>query len=239
MWAPNLARDHQVLTVDLKGFGSAPKPYDGAYGLHDLAQPVIRLIQERDLCNLTLIGHSLGGGIALLTALSLLDRGELNRLRGLISIAGIGYPQPLPRFARLADRWGAETTLRLLPKGPLMRRVLEEIVYDPGSLRREQVEGYAQPLRSRAACRALLECARQIVPPDLDHIARRYAEIDVPTLLMWGDSDRVVPLEVGQRLEQEMPRARLRIIPRCGHLPAEERPEESLAIVREFLQETG
>jgi pimeloyl-ACP methyl ester carboxylesterase len=67
--APDLARDHKVIAVDLKGFGRSDKPFDERYAASDQAELLAQLILDRDLHNLTIVGHSFGGGIALLLAL--------------------------------------------------------------------------------------------------------------------------------------------------------------------------
>ena len=117
--------------------------------------------------------------------------------------------------------------------------VLRSIVHDPGGVSRAQVQGYADPLRSSEAVRALIDTARQIVPNDLHMTTRRYKEITVPTLLLWGRGDRVVPLAVGERLAHDMPNARIHVLESCGHLPAEERPDESFAVLARFLDDTS
>lgn len=237
-WVESLARDHEVILVDMKGFGSAPKPDDERYDPHELANLIHRLVLQRDLRNLTLVGHSLGGGVALLVALLLLDRGELDRLRALVSVAGAAYGLRIPTFIGLVRRrWTAGLALRLVPSRWLIRTVLRSIVYDPEGVRPDQVESYAEPLGSRAGRRALLRTAAQIVPPDLAEITARFGELDVPALLLWGRSDPVIPVELGERLARELPRARLEILEECGHIPPEERPWESLAVLRKFLEE--
>lgn len=239
-WTPELARDHRVLLVDLKGFGAAPAPDDGRYSPVDLAEPVVELVRRLDLDDVTLVGHSLGGGVVLVAALALLDLGELGRLRGLVSVSGAAYAQPLPPFARIARRpRAARVALALVPKAWLVRRVLESIVHDARTVDPDQVEGYAAPLRDPTTHGPLVAAARQIVPSELPRLTARYPELDVPTLLLWGREDRVVPVRVGERLRSDLPRARLVVLEDCGHLPAEERPLESLAILQEFLQEAG
>ena len=235
-WVPELARSHRVILVDLTGFGSAPKPVGSGYSPLDLARPVVDLVLRLDLRDLTLLGHSLGGGVVLAAALRLLDAGELGRMRGLVAVAGAAYRQRLPPFAALA-RWPLLCRLGLstIPTGWLVRRVLQSVVYDPRSVDDDQVEGYAAPLRSAAARRVLVASARQLVPPDLDRLTARYAELDLPALLLWGRRDPVVPLAVGERLARDLPRARLVVLDRCGHLPAEERPRESLFALEGFL----
>ena len=238
-WAPRLAELGHVVQIDMKGFGLAPKPDDGRYAPSDQAKLVQRLIETRNLENVTLVGHSLGGGVALLTALRLLDVGS-TRLSRLVVVAGAAYEQRLPPFIALAERPRLSAALfRLAGARLIVRGVLRSIVHDPSSVSDDQIGGYADPLRSPDALRVLMDVARQIVPPDLPDLTRRYGEIVVPTLLMWGRSDRVVPLEVGGRLAEAMPDARLHVFDACGHLPPEEWPDESFAVLAEFLADTA
>jgi pimeloyl-ACP methyl ester carboxylesterase len=238
-WAPHLATRGHVLLVDMKGFGRAPKPDDHRYSPADQAGLVLRLIQERGLERLTLVGHSLGGGVALHVVLGLLDSGEYHRLDRLVIVAGAAYMQRLPPFVALARRPRLSATLmRTLGPEVVVGQALRTIVYDRSDITRAQIRGYAAPMAGPEAHRALFAAAQQIVPENLHRLVARYPEIDVPTLLLWGRYDRAVPLWVGQRLASALPRSTLRIVERCGHLPAEERPEESLAALRDFLDAT-
>jgi pimeloyl-ACP methyl ester carboxylesterase len=232
------ARGHVVL-VDMKGFGAAPKPDDGLYGPQHMAELIHRLILQRGLERVTLVGHSLGGGVALLTALRMVDEGA-GRLHRLVLMCSAAYPQRLPPFVTLA-RWPRLSTMLLAVLGPrrVIRFVLRAIVFDKDAVTRGQVEGYADPLRKRAARRALLWAASQIVPEDIDALTARFPELDVPTLLLWGKHDRVVPLWVGERLAAALPRGELEVLERCGHVPPEELPQRTRDVVAAFLDRTA
>jgi len=237
-WVGPLARRGHVMLVDMKGYGSAPKPDEETYGPKDQAELVHRLVIQRDLRNVTLVGHSLGGGVALILALRLLDETP-SRLARLVLVAGAAYRQRFPPFVALAHRPRlASLLLRLLGTRRVVGRVLRDIVHDANGVTRSQIEGYAHPLSTGAARRALIRSALQILPPDLDEISARYPSIEVPTLLLWGRGDHVVPLWVAERLADTLPDARLAVIEECGHLPAEEQPEESLEVLEGFLDET-
>jgi pimeloyl-ACP methyl ester carboxylesterase len=238
-WAEDLARTHALHLMDVCGFGAAPAPSGRAgYGPLGQAEAVVRYLREEDLRGAILVGHSLGGGVALLAALRLHELGEDQRLAGLVSIAGPAYPQAIPYYIGLARiPLLGSTLLRFVRADRLVRRVLRYVVDDPACVTDEQVEGYAAPLRTRRTKRAVVETARQIVPPNLGELAARFGEVTVPTLLLWGRHDRIIPLWVGQRLERDLPNARLVVLEHCGHTPAEELPEQSLRELRAFLSE--
>jgi pimeloyl-ACP methyl ester carboxylesterase len=234
--ATALRETHRVILVDLKGFGRAPKPRDTAYGPLDHAEIVADLIVTRDLRGVTLVGHSLGGGVALLATLLLRDRGEGGRIHGVIDMAGPSYRQTLPPFVAMARTgWVAEVFLRMVSPRWVIRRALLRVVHDPRSVSDEQVAAYARALEEPDGRRAAREAALRLVPPDLDRWTARYPEIEVPVLLVWGRGDSVIPLWVGERLEGELPGARLVVLEECGHMGPEEKPAETLELIRSFL----
>jgi len=236
-WAPFLAKRAHVVLVDMKGFGSAPKPDDGQYGPRHQAELIYRLILQANLQRVTLIGHSLGGGVALGAALRLLDS-EPGRLKRLILVASAAYKQRMPLFVALAKyRRLASMALRILGTQFVIRHVLKSIVFDPSEVSDDQVLGYAKPLSSPEAHRALIDTALAIVPPDLEKLTARFEELDVPTLVLWGRQDRVVPLWVGERLADKLPDAKMQVLENCGHMPAEELPKESWEALQTFLDQ--
>jgi pimeloyl-ACP methyl ester carboxylesterase len=238
-WAPRLAQRAHVVLVDLKGSGGAPKPDDGKYRPQDQAELLHRLVVQRDLRRLTIVGHSLGGGIALLLALRLRDENEA-RLARLVLVASAAYEQRLPPFVGLARfRWVGRALLGLLGTRFVISKVLRAIVYDPHGVSRDQVEGYAAPLSDAQAQRALIDSALNLVPEGIDALNARFPDLAVPALILWGRHDRVVPLWVGERLCEALPNAILHVFEKCGHLPAEEIPEESFARLAGFLDETA
>ncbi|HET9949180.1 MAG TPA: alpha/beta fold hydrolase, partial [Longimicrobiales bacterium] len=205
------------------------------YGPEDHAALVGQLLEARDLRRVTLVGHSLGGGIALLAALADVETGA-GRIERLVLVGSAAYPQKLPPFVALAGHPRIMRMLfRVLGARLIVGTVLRAIVHDPGTVDAEQVRGYAQPLGSPEAIGALVATARQIQPPGLDEITARYRRIDLPVLLLWGRHDRVVPLAVGERLAAELPRAHLHVLAACGHVPPEELPDASYAVLEAFL----
>ncbi|MCA1791531.1 MAG: alpha/beta fold hydrolase, partial [Thioalkalivibrio sp.] len=117
----------------------------------------------------------------------------------------------------------------------IVRQVVRSVVFDSAVVADDLVDGYTVPLEHPDALGAILACAARIEPDGLDEITSRYPSLDVPTLLLWGRHDRVVPPSIGVRLERALPDARLHLLDRCGHVPQEELPEASLALLTDFL----
>mgnify|MGYP006278055695 CR=1 FL=1 len=234
-WIPALSRRHRVVVVELKGFGDAPKPRDDAYGPEDQATLVHHLILQENLRDLTLVGHSLGGTIALLTALKLMEDASPHLTR-LVLLAGAAYPLPVSRYIRLAGTpFLGPLLLRLLPSRYVVRKALELAYHDPDRVTQTRVEAYAEALRRPGGRHALSRTARRILPPDASRVTARYPELDIPTLLVWGREDPIVPVQVGERLQDELPRGRLEILEGCGHMPQEEEPGATLEMLLDFL----
>jgi pimeloyl-ACP methyl ester carboxylesterase len=231
-----LAPHYRLILFDLKGSGESPKPCDDKYSLFDQAELVYRFIFQNDLQHVTLVGHSFGGGVALLLALKLTQR-DPARLSRLILIDTIAYPQKLPGVIRMLRMpvlgW---LGLHLIPDKTKVRDLMKSLYYDDSKINWEDVEAYAAPLASPGAKYAFQQTARQIIPDHIDEIVGMYAQIKVPTLIIWGREDKIIPLENGARLHQAIRNSQLIVIERCGHDPPDEKPEELLEIMQKFLK---
>jgi pimeloyl-ACP methyl ester carboxylesterase len=227
-----------VILLDLKGHGRSPKPKDGQYGILDQVELVRRFIVEHELRNLTLVGNSYGGGVALVTALEL-QRDDPGRLDRLVLIDTAAYRQRFPfHLALLRTPVIGPLSLELLSPQCAVKMVLEKTFYDDEAIPRDAVAEYARALGESGGKYALVQAARQVIPSNIDSLARSYPTMAVPTLIVWGKEDELIPLRLGRRLQKELPDARLRIIPACGHAPQEECPEDLLPQIQAFLRST-
>jgi pimeloyl-ACP methyl ester carboxylesterase len=234
--APALARTHRVIAVDLKGFGQSDKPFDEQYSVFDQAELLKQLIVDQDLRDLTLVGHSFGGGVALVLALDE-DPRLKGRISGLVLLDTIAYAQDVPVFFKMLDMpFFSHLGVRMVPPNVQTRIALRIAYLDNSKIDDEEVETYAAPLRTAAGKHAIIHSARQIVPKDLAEISLRYKSITMPTLIAWCDYDRIVPLKVGIKLRRTLPNSTLKIIEGCGHMPQEEQPEATLSLIEDFLE---
>jgi pimeloyl-ACP methyl ester carboxylesterase len=231
-----LAKDYQIILIDLKGFGKSPKPLDTKYSTQDHADLLYQFILEHDLHNLTLIGNSFGGALSLLLSLMLADAGESARLKSLVLIDAGAYREYVPAYLKLLSVPLINLGVYLVPSRLAVRAILRKAYYDPSKITEEQIAAYTAPIAAPGGKHALRETGKQLVPANFDELRKRYKDIKVPTLIIWGRQDRIIPLEVGELLARDIANSTLKIIEECGHAPQEEKPEETVPLVLEFLQ---
>lgn len=231
-----LTDTYKVITIDLKGCGKSPKPGGNDYSIQDHADLIYEFIQEHDLRNLTLIGNSFGGALALLVTLMLTDR-DATRLKAIVLIDAGSYADLLPLYLKVLS-WPVIgfVAAHTVPSKLAARGVLRKAYYDKKKITKDQVANYAAPLSLPGARHALWQTGAQIIPPNFPELAARYKDIKVPTLIIWGEHDKIISPEAARRLKRDIPHSELVWIPECGHVPQEERPEITIPPVMTFLQ---
>jgi pimeloyl-ACP methyl ester carboxylesterase len=232
---PALAEQHRVFTIDLKGFGYSDKPADGHYAVADQAAIVADFIRRRDLHDLVIMGHSMGGAVTLMTYLKLRET-DPGRIQKLVLIDSAGYPQEMPYFIRLAKLPGLNAALgKIVSPRFAAALVLKKSYYDKDKVTEEQVDTYAYFGSLPGAAAAVQQTAKQLVPQDIEAFVAQYKTISVPVLIIWGREDEVVPLKIALEFKRDIPNSELIAILHCGHIPLEEKPQETRKAIMEFL----
>lgn len=220
----------RVIAPDLLGYGYSDKPRHLDYTIPRQAEMVVDLMQRLGIERAVLIGSSYGGAIAATIAL---DHPEL--VEKLILVGAVTNNKPT-RFL-LMRLFGSpiigDILSPLLVGSRRLLRIRMKRVYDRHSwvLDERRVDARHLPLRTRGAHRAIIRTVRRW---DAQRISRDAHLLTVPTLLIWGDTDREVPLRDGERLHEEVPCSRLIVFRACGHLPHEEYPLEFVEVVLNF-----
>ncbi len=214
-WAELLARTRsdRVITPTHPGFGGTPRP-DALASVRDLARVYAAFLAKLDLHDVTVIGNSVGGWIA--AELALADPGRVGRLV-IVDAAGIevpGHPVANP-FSMPLDE---------LSRGSYPDP--SRVPLDPSKLTPQQKAIMAGNFAS------LKVYAGTMTDPSL---RGRLAGIRLPTLAVWGESDRVVDPEYGRVFASAIPGAVFHLMPAAGHLPQLETPEELARVVGEFM----
>ena len=228
------SQTHRLILVDSQGCGNSPKPRTSSYSIEEKVNDIYELIVAEDLRNLTLVGNSLGGGIALMLALRFAEENS-DRISKLVLIDSAGDKNFMPSHLKLIRSVLGGPIVYASPSKLAARLTLNACYHDKSKITKEQVRAYAKPLSTAAGRYALLQTAKRIVPPDADELIAKLKKITIPTLILWGRQDKVIPLRVGELLHEALPNATLEVIEECGHVPQEEKPEETIARISRFL----
>ncbi len=228
-WATELARTRRVISFDLPGFGLTGPNADGDYRDGRYVAFVRQMLSRLGVGRAIVAGNSLGGEIAWQLALA-----DPARVAGLVLVDAAGHafePESLPLGFRIARI----PVLREPMRWVLPRRAIEdsvrEVYGDPGRVTAALVDRYYE-LALRAGNRvALMQRMDQLAPGPVE----RLGEIQVPTLILWGGRDRLIPPRWGQAFHQAMPGSQLVVFPKLGHVPQEEDPAATLAALRDWL----
>ncbi len=234
-----LAARHTVLAPDLPGHGSSA-PGGGDYSLGALAAALRDLLVALGHDRATLVGHSLGGGIAMQFAYQFPEATE--RLV-LVSSGGLGPEvSPILRAAALpgADLFIAATAGPGRTAGSALARALAAVGLRPSADVAEVARGYAS-LADRDRRAAFLATLRAVVGTEGQRVHagdRLYLAEGMPVLIMWGRGDRIIPVAHGERAHEAIPGSRLEIFDEAGHMPQLEAPGRFVAVLERFLEET-
>jgi pimeloyl-ACP methyl ester carboxylesterase len=228
---PALSERFRVVALDLKGFGYSDRPLDADYSQTAQARLVADVMDRLGIGEAAVLGHSLGGAIAL--RLAALYPQRVARLILAASAPPLSARGGVPPLGDAALRPFLRLGTALVLHQPSLREaVLRSGFYDPSFLTPEMLEEFRRIGRIRgtaeAIVRVLLNSARD-EPLDLTQIRQ-------PTLLLWGTGDRAMGLRIARWFETRLPNARLRVIERARHMVIEERSDESNAAILAFLQ---
>lgn len=232
---PELARERSVLRLDLKGAGFSSKPRDGKYKPEDQAHLVLGFLRDLKLRRVVLVGHSLGGGVAILAALQAQAEAVTPSIEGLVLIDTAGYPQPLPFFVSTLRNPILRPISRWMSPERRMKIVLTKIFIDQSRVTPERIHRYAYFMTLPGAEQALEETSKSLNYDSREALKARLAALKLPTLILWGGSDPVFSVSQSDFFHQAIPNSSISIVPGAGHVPQEERPQETLQILKEFL----
>jgi len=225
---PRLRDRHRVIAVDLKGFGWTDRPA-GDYSPQAQAEMVLGLLDRRGVKTAAVVAHSYGASVALRMALAAPER--ITRLA--LYDAWV-YEDQLPSLFLWARARGLGEALFALFYEERAEDKLALAFYDPSRVPERLIEDVERAFARPGTRAAALAAVRGM---DYARIQDRYRTIDKPALLLWGREDVVTPVAVGERLARDLPRSRLVVYPRCGHLAMLEAAAASNAEVVRFLAE--
>jgi pimeloyl-ACP methyl ester carboxylesterase len=228
-WARGLRSHRRVIRFDLPAFGlTGPSP-DGDYSTAAYTRMLVGVLDALGVQHCVLVGNSLGGQIAWETAVA-----EPRRVSKLVLIDAAGYPmapQSVPIGFTLARMPGMRSLMEhVLPRGVIQSSV-RNVYGDPTKVTPELIDRYYELTLRTGNRAALVQRMAQMQPGNTESLKT----LNVPTLLLWGAHDRLIPLDNAHQFERDIRGAKLVVFDDLGHVPQQEDPQRTLDALRAFL----
>ena len=242
-WAQLIDRiddNHRVIVPDLFGHGESAKPV-GDYSLGAHAATMRDLLDRLGIERVTLVGHSLGGGIAMEFYYLFPERVER-----LVLVASGGLGREVNPVLRSATLPGAEWLLPLIASGWVRARaeaagrIMSRVGWKPGSDIAAIWQGFTS-LADGESRRAFLATTRAVIDPGGQSVsAHDYLPdaVPIPTLVVWGSRDRMIPAWHAISAQQSIPECRVELFHGAGHFPHLDEPDRFAELLRDFIATT-
>jgi pimeloyl-ACP methyl ester carboxylesterase len=229
-WGAELAKQRRVISLDLPGFGLTGPFADGDYRVERYTDFLLAVLEHLQVERVVLVGNSFGGQLAWRFALA-----HPERSARLVLVDAAGYPrnaESVPIGFRLAGIPAlAPVMSRVLPRS-MIESSLRNVYGDPDKVDDELVERYYQ-LTLREGNRQALR--QRFVQAPSGELHQRIGELRLPTLIIWGGRDRLIPPDNAERFAADIAGSQLVLFDDLGHVPQEEDPQRSVAALNRFL----
>jgi pimeloyl-ACP methyl ester carboxylesterase len=218
----------RALAVDLLGYGASDKPEDAALHMRAQAGYVRQLLDHLGIHEFAAVGHDLGAVVAQLLALE-------GGVRCLVLVDAAAFDSwPIEGVRMLQDASPDQET-------PEFVRSVVDLAIELGTSHTERLtdeirDAYAAPFAGEMGARAFFRATRAIDGIGLEGREEELGRIEAPVLILWGEDDPYLPVELAERLQDALPTSSLAVLPGCSHLLPEDAPETVVPLMFEYLR---
>ena len=219
-----LSSEFHSMAIDLPGFGESEKPAKVDYTIDQFRKFIISFLKETSIENepTILVGHSLGGYIA--SEITIQNPNHVHQLVLIDSSGMLNQPTPiLDEYLEAA----------MNPTKDNVRKAFEKMVADPTRIPSQLVDGFIRRINMPNAKHAFESTLANSATTQIG--LDRLRQIKIPTLILWGIHDKVIPLEHSKFFKETISDSKLEVIDDAGHAPFAEKPDQVSKILKNFL----
>lgn len=226
-WVENLRNTHRVIRLDLPAYGLTGADAKKRYSSKDYVDVIDQFLTHLGVEKFHIGGNSLGGLVSWLYASY-----HPEKVEKLILIDPSGFPfDSTPMVIQLAKTPVLNLFIRHFTPKSFIEKNLKEVYYDDDLITQQTIDRYYDLTLFEGNRQAFIDRAYI----EREDYTARLGDIDLPTLVLWGENDAWIPVTDASRFNAALPQSKVVILPNTGHVPMEERPEESLNVVLQFL----
>ncbi len=226
---PHIPAGHRSVVVDLLGYGRSDRPADRDLSIAGHAARVLAFMDAMHITSAAIVGHDLGGGIAQHLAVHHPDR-----VSRLALISSVGFDEWPPGALKTRSGLAIAKRLPAKPMMAMLRRALKG-AYEEEERGAHSTEMYLRTFEAPGGREALLAHVCALDAAETEALVPGLQKLKTPTAIIWGEDDPFLPLSIGMRLEQTIPKATLSVLPGVMHYPPETAPESVAKLLAPWL----
>ncbi|WP_348827929.1 alpha/beta hydrolase [Halomonas sp. RT37] len=237
MWRhvmPELARQYRVIAPDMLNYGESDMPTDADVSISAQARLLVKLMDALGVPSADIVSHDIGGGVSQLIAVN-----HPERIRRQVLIDSVCFDSwPIPEFKQMLEP-GVEASTSVEEFIATMRDFMPKGVHDPEAATERLKEIYVEPWNSAEGKAAFFRNIRRLNKEYTQAIAGELKNLEIATLVLWGDKDNFQKPDYAPMLADAIPGARLEWIKDAGHWVTDEQPEATSRHILEFLDRSA
>ena len=216
----HIPKRYNPIYIELLGFGQSQPPNNFDYSIESQARYLNQLIKENTRGKITIVAHSYGATVLLVSMLKY--QFEVNRV---ILVDALAYPQDIPFFIQAQTIPIISPILsHILPPSFQVDTVLKTIYAQQSQIKQSIRNCYISEFKMPFHREALAKTAKQLVSFKADKYIKRYSQLKSKFYLIWGEKDPLININKAKLLKQDLSARKLIVVPNCGHAPHEECP---------------
>jgi pimeloyl-ACP methyl ester carboxylesterase len=231
-WTTELKKKYRVIRMDLPAFGITGPNKNADYSIKSYTQFLHSFLSKINIDTFYLAGNSLGGNIAWNYAAENPDKIEKLIL---VDASGLPTNKPQPAIFKMAKTPILNSLFLYITPKFIIKKNIEEVYADDAKVTDKLVTRFHKMALRVGNRQAFIDRAKMDFKLGSKSNLEKLKSIQTPTLLIWGAKDLWIPLDNGKRMDSLLPTSKLMILDNSGHVPMEENPIESLAVLKQFL----